>query len=411
MTALAKGEVAAPVLSEILRSLVLLLAPFAPYLAAEMWQEIGGEGAILRTAWPKFDEALAKEEEIEIPVQVNGKLRSLVRVAAEATPVEMEKAALGDGKLQAVDCRQAGGEGDRGAGQDGQRRGQVAMSANPQVRPTARGSSRDTVAGAYAGRLLAAAFAVGAGGGVALAVWHPGAVAAVSRGVEDSGGGAAGVDRHTAVLAAGSMESRGGTERYMAAVMTPLIVRTAIWLVPLLSIAWAVVSGVGASLVLRRFDASLPFKPLSLIVLQLLRVVALGAVFAAWYFGLQWAATATLSGPGEPNLLAYLALVICLTLGIFTAWSMLSWVFFIAPLLVLLERISPMASLWRSARLGREFTGKLVEVNLVMGIVKLALIVLAMVLSATPLPFQIGDDGRGAAAMVDRGDAAVFCRQ
>ncbi len=99
--ALVKGEVAAPVLSEILRSLVLLLAPFAPYLAAEMWQEIGGEGAILRTAWPKFDEALAKEEEIEIPVQVNGKLRSLVRVAAEATPVEMEKAALGDAKLQA----------------------------------------------------------------------------------------------------------------------------------------------------------------------------------------------------------------------------------------------------------------------------------------------------------------------
>ncbi len=66
-----------------------------------MWQEIGGEGAILRTAWPKFDEALAKEEEIEIPVQVNGKLRSLVRVAAEATPVEMEKAALADAKLQA----------------------------------------------------------------------------------------------------------------------------------------------------------------------------------------------------------------------------------------------------------------------------------------------------------------------
>ena len=47
-----------------------------------------------------------------------------------------------------------------------------------------------------------------------------------------------------------------------------------------------------------------------------------------------------------------------------------------------------MRALWRSVRLGREFTGKLVEVNLVMGIVKLALMVLAMVLSATPLPFQ-----------------------
>ncbi|HVJ06890.1 MAG TPA: leucine--tRNA ligase [Acidisarcina sp.] len=98
--ALAKGEVSAEVLAEILNSLVLLLAPFAPFLAAELWQEIGGEGAILRRPWPKFDELLAKEDEIEIPVQVNGKLRSLIRVAAEATAVDMEKAALADAKLQ-----------------------------------------------------------------------------------------------------------------------------------------------------------------------------------------------------------------------------------------------------------------------------------------------------------------------
>jgi leucyl-tRNA synthetase len=89
------------VLAEILRSLILLLAPFAPFLSAELWQEVGGEGSILRTPWPKFDDALAKENEIEIPVQVNGKLRSLVRIAAEATPQEMEKLALADAKLQA----------------------------------------------------------------------------------------------------------------------------------------------------------------------------------------------------------------------------------------------------------------------------------------------------------------------
>ena len=98
---LSKGEVAPEVLSEILRSLILLLAPFAPFLSAELWQEIGGQGSILRTPWPKFDEALAKENEIEIPVQVNGKLRSLVRIAAGATPQEMEKIALADAKLQA----------------------------------------------------------------------------------------------------------------------------------------------------------------------------------------------------------------------------------------------------------------------------------------------------------------------
>ena len=117
---LATGEVPAPVvLSELLRSLVLLLAPFAPFLAAELWEELGGEGAILRTPWPKSDEALAKEDEIEIPVQVNGKLRSLVRVAAEANPEEMEKTALADEKVQASHRGQDGGEGDRGAGQAG----------------------------------------------------------------------------------------------------------------------------------------------------------------------------------------------------------------------------------------------------------------------------------------------------
>jgi leucyl-tRNA synthetase len=98
----AKGEVAPEVMAEVLRPLVLLLAPFAPYLAAEMWQEIGMEGTPLRTPWPEFDEALAKENEIEIPVQVNGKLRSLVRVAADTGPVDLEKAALAEPKIQAA---------------------------------------------------------------------------------------------------------------------------------------------------------------------------------------------------------------------------------------------------------------------------------------------------------------------
>ena len=61
---------------ELLQTLVLLLAPFAPYLAAELWEELGGEGAVLRQPWPKSDPGLAKEDEIEIPVQINGKLVS-----------------------------------------------------------------------------------------------------------------------------------------------------------------------------------------------------------------------------------------------------------------------------------------------------------------------------------------------
>ena len=63
---------------------VLLLAPFAPYLAHELWETLGEKANLLTARWPKYDAALAKEEEIEIPVQVNGKLRSRVTRSADA---------------------------------------------------------------------------------------------------------------------------------------------------------------------------------------------------------------------------------------------------------------------------------------------------------------------------------------
>jgi hypothetical protein len=139
-------------------------------------------------------------------------------------------------------------------------------------------------------------------------------------------------------------------------------------------------------MVLRRYDASLPRRSAALIALQLLRVVALSGSFVAWFFAIHWAANYSLPGV-EPNLVLYCALVICLSLGIFTLWALLSWIFSIAPLLALLENRGIPGSLYRSLRLG-PLRSKLVEVNLVMGIIKLALIVLAMVFSATPLPFE-----------------------
>jgi leucyl-tRNA synthetase len=98
---LASGEIPAAVVRELLTNLVVLLAPFAPFLAAELWEELGGQGAILRAPWPKSDPGLAKEDEIEIPVQVNGKLVSVVRVAADAGKEAMEAAALADDKVKA----------------------------------------------------------------------------------------------------------------------------------------------------------------------------------------------------------------------------------------------------------------------------------------------------------------------
>jgi len=73
---------------------------------------------------------------------------------------------------------------------------------------------------------------------------------------------------------------------------------------------------------------------------------------------------------------------------------LISWTFSIAPMVMLLENRSALSATVTSFRLGREFTGKLIEINLVMGIVNLALVVLTMVLSAAPLPFsdELGPD-------------------
>ena len=100
--AIAKNEVPAPFLAEVQRNLVLLLAPFAPYLAHELWEMLGETGNLLKAPWPKYDAELAREEEIEIPVQVNGKLRSRVTVAADATEETVLERALADEKVRAA---------------------------------------------------------------------------------------------------------------------------------------------------------------------------------------------------------------------------------------------------------------------------------------------------------------------
>jgi leucyl-tRNA synthetase len=99
--AIARNEVPAAFLADIQRNLVLLLAPFAPYLAHELWEMLGEKGNLLKAPWPKFDAELAKEEELEIPVQVNGRLRSRVVVPADATEDAVLERALADEKVRA----------------------------------------------------------------------------------------------------------------------------------------------------------------------------------------------------------------------------------------------------------------------------------------------------------------------
>jgi hypothetical protein len=175
------------------------------------------------------------------------------------------------------------------------------------------------------------------------------------------------------------------------AVLLPPVWQVAVWLVPLLLVGWVVMSSLGRTVVLRRADGRLHARPVTLMVLQALRMVVLGGSFAVWFLCVRWVGGVTILGPlsvgGEPNLVGYFALVIIATLGLFMLWAVVSWVLSVAPLLAMLRGLGVGESLAAAFRLG-PLKGKLVEINLVMGIVKIALIVLAMVFSATPLPFE-----------------------
>jgi hypothetical protein len=126
-------------------------------------------------------------------------------------------------------------------------------------------------------------------------------------------------------------------------------------------------------------------------VLQAIRMAALAAICWIWWATIQATARVAVTDPiaagQEPNLVLYCALAIIATLGLFTLWAVVSWVFSVAPLLAMLRGSGAAASLKAAFRLG-PVKAKLVEINLVMGIVKIALIVLAMVFSASPLPFE-----------------------
>jgi leucyl-tRNA synthetase len=100
--AITSRDVPSSLIAEAQRDIALLLAPMAPYLAHELWEMTGEAGNLLKAAWPKYDPALAAEDEIEIPVQVNGKLRGLVVVPAGATNDQVEHAALADEKVKAA---------------------------------------------------------------------------------------------------------------------------------------------------------------------------------------------------------------------------------------------------------------------------------------------------------------------
>lgn len=174
---------------------------------------------------------------------------------------------------------------------------------------------------------------------------------------------------------------------------TPHLMAAMRWLLPVWAVAWIVVSALGRNLLLMRIEPRLRFRPVTMIALQAAWMAMLMLVVYGWFRSMEWAAATHMSGAnngpgGEPDLVGFSIWSIFLTLGFFTLWALVNWAVSFAPLIGLLEDRSAVSALGQSLRLGRAFTSKLVEINLVMGIVKIALAVVAMVFSAAPLPFS-----------------------
>jgi leucyl-tRNA synthetase len=85
-----------------METFTLLLAPMAPHVAEELWELLGHDTTLAYAPWPEYDPALLKDDEVEVPVQINGKLRGRVVVAADAGRDAIEAAARADARIAAL---------------------------------------------------------------------------------------------------------------------------------------------------------------------------------------------------------------------------------------------------------------------------------------------------------------------
>jgi leucyl-tRNA synthetase len=88
------------VMREALEALVRMLSPFAPHTAEELWASLGSKGGLTQASWPTFDAEVAKADEITIPLQINGKVRTRLTVPAEIADDELQRLALSDPTVQ-----------------------------------------------------------------------------------------------------------------------------------------------------------------------------------------------------------------------------------------------------------------------------------------------------------------------
>lgn len=152
--------------------------------------------------------------------------------------------------------------------------------------------------------------------------------------------------------------------------------------------AWSVAAaGMGRRMVVRRLEPSLRASVMSSIQLAFLRSIGFATVAGLWVAAGHWLMVRCVWQPlaarAEPEYVAGFVGLLLTTLLLFVVWALVSWPLRLAPLLAAAGEPRPLRAAWTFP-----LRGKLIEINLVMGIVKIALIVLAMVFSATPLPFE-----------------------
>ena len=186
----------------------------------------------------------------------------------------------------------------------------------------------------------------------------------------------------------------------------PLVIHELRW-IAVAGLAWILISALGRNLALKIAidEPRIRFRPAAMLVLQTAWLVVFGGICWGWFRCVSWAAATHFRGT-EPDLIGFAIWLIFLSLGFFTIWALLGWIVSVAPVLMLLEECSAPSAIRLAFRLGRPFTSELFEIGMVMGIVNLALIVVAMVLSAAPLPFS--DELGGGALHVVWAGATVF---
>ena len=164
------------------------------------------------------------------------------------------------------------------------------------------------------------------------------------------------------------------------------------WVVFGIVVLWNLIAAPGRTLVLLRLDTTLHARRLTIFLLGTLRTLLLGAAWFLWLGLIAYATRTTITAPAarqeDPSLVLFSAMLIGGTLILYVLCGVFSWFLYLAPLLAMQRNLGAFASLRAAIASRRDLRGKLIEINLVMNIVRIALIVLAMVLSASPLAFQ-----------------------